>query len=275
MNLTHDFDLSMFYGACSKVAKMIKKNQYYTEHDMLHAQERAMYIIKYNKDLKYIKKYDTFVLTNKEHAFYQLGNLKLGKNVLIWDLPSVITCKYSCHGCYAQKAERIYKNTRVMRLQNLIILEYAFKNKDYRQYLKNKMIEQACKICSKKSILHALRVHSSGDIYSKAYKTFLLELVKGMQVIKNLKIYTYTKFLKDSEINKINRKYNNFNIVKSLILGKFINFGNEQYLQKIIKELDMLGLTYYICHYGQNNAEKCMDNCHACLYYDIVLFYVH
>ena len=83
--------------ACVNVSKLLVKNQYYTHDDMQHAMTLACDVLYKNKNINLLK----------------IGNHKLHNNTMIFDMPSIITCKYACPSCYALKAERIYKNTRI------------------------------------------------------------------------------------------------------------------------------------------------------------------
>lgn len=251
-----------------KVKSMIKKNQYYTDNDLQVAYERAMYI--YNNIHTY--NINGYFFKNK---LLKNGNLKLNNNVLQFDLPAVITCKYQCSHCYAIKAERIYKNTRLMRLRNFFLIELAINDVNFcnelLQYLKKECIwYHARKGCN------VLRLHSSGDIYSNGYLNFILKWVNNINDIYS--IYAYTKQLDNNTIDNINNTYTNFNIIKSFISidnKKYINFGNKEYIKNLSQKLSNKGITYHVCDYGSTNAHTCMGNCKACLHCDTVLFNQH
>lgn len=257
------FNLKDFRHACHRVEKRMKKNHVYTLEDLKKAIDMAVDII--NKNKKYMP--------------FSQGNNKLEKNILIFDLPSIITCKYACKRCYAQKAERLYKNTRVKRLYNMILIEYALINKDFKVYLQNLFINilEGHALIYKKAIL---RIHASGDLYKKEYLKLWLDICKKLEHVQNLSIYTYTKVLNNNEIDKINKKYKNFNIVKSLITVEnvtYINFGNMEYLNKLTAILEKNNIEYFICDYGITNNLHCGVNCHACMSkdYDVILFKQH
>ena len=258
-----------------KIKQMMSKNPYYTIDDLQQAWLKAMDIYKNIDQLNH----DGNLFFNK---LLKHGNHKLD-NTLQWDLPSIITCKYACKHCYALKAERIYKNTRVMRLRNLILIELALKDELFSDnllyYLRREIVyyntKYGCNI---------LRLHTSGDIYSKQYLDLVLEFCESIQNIYTngiYHIYTYTKQLSDIEIDCINswRHKHGLNIVKSMIPidGKqYINYGSNEYIKDISKKLDKQGKQYYICDYGNGNHQSsCMGNCKACLYNDIVLFKQH
>lgn len=273
MEFTHDYDITCFYSVLKDVASNLYKNKYYKESDLDEATIKAKSIIKYGLDINIKTGKQT-----KEHEFFKNGNLKLEKNVLIWDMPAIITCKQACKNCYAVKPERCRKNTRVMRLYNYIIMEYALKNDNFKKWLLNTMYNEIIKKCKKIELLYAFRVHTSGDLYNNDYLNFILELANMCKNIKNLKFYTYTKQLTDEQINNINKNFSNVNIVKSFIkIGDryYINYGNKEYIQKLSKLMNEHGMKHYICHYGQSSDQTCMGNCFACLHCEYVLFVEH
>lgn len=226
-----------------------------------------------NEDLKkawqfacmfYQKKYNSQLLKN--------GNLKLEKNVTIWDLPSIVTCKGACAGCYALKSERLYKNTRIMRGYHLAILLLALENKENYNYLYN-YLDNEIKKHGLAFKIPVVRIHSSGDFFNKIYLKLWLELALNN---KNINFYTYSKILCNDDINIINKVVNNFNIVKSLINDKYINYGNNEYIEKISNILKNQGEHVHVCDYGMKNSKMtCMGNCTACLKCSNVLFHKH
>ena len=232
------------------------KNTYYQDDEIIKAKELAtkFYKREYNPKL------------------FRNGNKKLEKNVLIWDLPAIITCKGQCKGCYALKAERLYKNTRIMRAFHYEIIKQALQNISKRTYLTNyMMIElQAHQLIYK---LPVVRLHASGDLFNNEYLKFWLHIIKYNP---DINFYTYTKMYNNDEIDRLNKKYKNFNIVKSIIEDKFINFGDAEYLKKVTTELTKQKLQYHVCDYGTKDSKAhCMGNCTACLHCSNILFHKH
>lgn len=235
--------------------KSYSKNPYYTDEDIKKA-------IKLANDF-YNKNYIPQLLRN--------GNLKLGSNVAIWDLPSVVTCKYKCKGCYALKAERMYKQTRIMRAFHFEIIQQALKNIKKREYLVNYINIELRRHAMLYS-LPVVRIHASGDMFSEDYLRFWLDIIQQNQ---NINFYTYTKILDDNAINYWNSMYKNFNIVRSIINGR-INFGDVEYIESIAKTLEANKKQYYICQYGfKDNHQTCMGSCTACLTCSNILFKKH
>lgn len=253
--------------ACNNIYDNFKKNEYYKFSDLQEAIKKAIEIIQFNS------------IDNKLMVYFRHGNLKLGQNVLIWSLPSSMACGCNCAKCYAKKAERIYKNTRVMRLYKMILIEYALLDDNFKKELQKRFINELEYKTQNKSMQWVLRVHESGDFYKNEYLKFWLEIIKKVENIENLKIYTYTKILNNHEIDLINNTYKNFNIVKSFIEldnKKYINFGNDDYLQNLSSKLKEAKKDFYICDYGTKTSHAiCMGNCTKCLNCSHVLFHQH
>lgn len=239
------------------------KNQYYNNIDIL---EEAWGMAE-----KFYKKQFMPKLLKR-------GNHKLNKNIIIWDLSEIVTCKGACVGCYAVKASRQYKNTKRMRAYHFAMILMAINNKTKYNYLlqyMNNEIQKHVKYCDKKNLLPILRVHGAGDIFNRDYLQFILNIASDN---KNINVYTYTKQLKNDEIDKINNAYKNLNIIKSLCNIKnkyYINFGDMDYLQNLETKLQNDKQPCFICSYGLNKEIQCGVNCMACLQYSNVLFLQH
>ena len=237
----------------------MQKNQYYNNIEELE-QAWGMAIKFYNKE------YQPILLKS--------GNHKLNKNIIIWDIPEVVTCKGCCPSCYALKASRIYKNTRIMRAYHYAMLLMALNNKNKYNYLLKYM---SCEI-QKHVLIYKnpiLRLHGAGDIFNKEYLQFILTLVNKN---KNISIYTYTKQLDNNTIDNINNTYKNFNIIKSMPCVNnqyFINYGSMNYLQDLKSKLEKDNQKCFICSYGIKEGITCGVNCTACLHCSNVLFLQH
>lgn len=257
-------DVGQLVTCLGIVSNMTAKNPCYTEADLQWAYKVAKNQILDGRNRK--------PFTNK-------GNHKLYKNTFIYDLPSIITCKYACKSCYAIKAERIRPQARCGRLANLLLLEFAKVNKLwYIEYI-NRMVNQIeNKVLKNPSEEYQLRLHASGDIYCDEYLKFILLLCSKLEHLHNVKIYTYTKQLDNKLIDYINKNTHNLNIVKSMIEinGKqYINYGSKDYINQLANTLQDHGMKYHVCDYGQAGAHTCMKDCKACLNCDHVLFIKH
>lgn len=235
--------------------KNYNKNPYYTNEDITKAVKLA--------DDFYNKKYRPQLL--------KTGNYKLGTNVAIFDLPSIVTCKYKCKDCYALKAERMYKQTRVMRAFHYEIILQALKDINKREYLIN-YINVELRKHSLTYKLPVVRIHASGDLFSKEYLQLWLDII---QQNKDIQFYTYTKQLDNKTIDYYNNMYSNFNIVKSLIDDKYKNYGDLDYIYGLAKTLQASNQEYAICMYGIEDGHQCMGNCTACLRCSNILFKQH
>ena len=236
--------------------KEYSKNKYYKDNEIKQAKKLANDF--YNKD------YTPQLLRS--------GNKKLGSNVAIWDLPSIITCKYQCKDCYAIKAERMYKNTRVMRAFHYEIIRQALKDSKKHYYFVNYInteLRRHALMCK----LPVVRIHASGDFFSDDYYRLWQEIIVNNE---DIKFYTYTKIYNNEVIDKINKCYDNFNIVKSLVDDKYLNYGDLDYLESVLKVLEAKGEEYHVCGYGHSdNKLSCMGNCTKCLHCSNVLFVKH
>lgn len=137
------------------------------------------------------------------------GNKKLVSSsdcrFLIWSLPSIMTCPNRtalCEdSCYALKAEKVYGDVLTSRLAKL----NASESDDFISV----MVENIHNICSKKSYSTAkkvvIRIHESGDFYSRKYWLKWVDIMNQCADIENLCFVAYTKsvfFIEKNEIPK-------------------------------------------------------------------------
>lgn len=232
------------------------KNKYYKDDEIKKAKELA----------------NGFYSRLYTPQLFRSGNKKLGSNVAIFDLPSIVTCKYQCNGCYALKAERLYKNTRLHRAFHYEIVKQALEDNNKYRYLFDYINVEL----RRHAMLYALpvvRIHASGDLFCNKYLDFWLAIIAHNQ---DIKFYTYTKMYDNDFIDKTNALFDNFNIVKSLVDDKYINYGDLEYLEDVTKILDSKKQTYFVCGYGHSdNKLECMGNCTQCLHCSNVLFVKH
>lgn len=112
--------------------------------------------------------------------YFSKGNRKLNSGILIWNLPRGKTCP--CAGeckdyCYEIKTERIYKNVLPCREKNLKFSRKAEFVKEIVAYLKKRKEK-------------VVRIHSSGDFYSKEYFKKWREIAR---MCKEKIFFCYTK----------------------------------------------------------------------------------
>ena len=174
----------------------ITNNKYFKTHkDLLKLS---------NKELQEIKAY------KKRTKFLKNTNKKLGKNIYAFDLPAVVSCPNSniCFKtCYANKGTYIWKSAKNSNTYN-----YAIALNDL-EYLQKELIKEI-----EKRNIKNIRIHSSGDFFSKEYFLMWCNIAKHF---KNLNIFTYSKApqIKSLKIPS------NLNIIDS-----FVNIDNTNYL---------------------------------------------
>ena len=181
--------------------------------------ETAESLLRYSdKKLNEIKEY------KKRTGFLKNSNSKLGRNIYAFDLPAVVSCPDSSEcfkDCYANKGSFIWKSAKQSNTFN-----FAIALNDI-EYLQKELIKEI-----EKKKIKFIRIHSSGDLYSKEYFLMWCNIAKHF---KDLKIFTYSKA---PQIDKTLIP-SNLNIINSFIEidGKrFLNFGSYQAMKKLSKD---------------------------------------
>jgi len=181
------------------------------------------------------------------------SNSKLGKNIYAFDLPAVVSCpdyKECFKTCYANKGTYIWKAAKQSNTFN-----YAIAIHDI-EYLQNELIKE---ITKKK--IKTIRIHSSGDFFSKEY---FLMWVNIANRFTDLKIFTYSKA---PQIKNFTLP-SNFNIINSFIDyngKKILNYGSYENLKPIAKSIK--GLICPITKGAATNNQKLKDlTCSICKY---------
>lgn len=239
-------------AACKE---LMKKNTLYSDDDFKKAW--SQFEIEQSK-----------IKNNEFVKMLASGNLKLGACVGVFDLPAIITCKGACVGCYALKAERLYANTKTCRLRHMLHVLYSIYNPLYKKAFINNFIKNC-------NMYNIIRFHGSGDIFHENYLKILLDIVSKC---KKIKFYTYSKILDNHRIDYFNKKYKNFNIIKSIINvnnKNYINFGSIDYINNVKQELKNNGMPCYVCKYQNMEHGMCMVTCKKCLTCPHVLFQKH
>lgn len=150
----------------------------------------------------------------KEKFLLTYENSKLKKQ-FIFDLPAGSTniggtCKVSCPGCYAMKAQVRFPTTVVPARYDKLI---ASRQPDFT----SKIVAELSKTKKK---FNFVRVHSSGEFYSQGYIEKWLDIAKQLPSVK---FYAFTKRLKDFDFTEL-LKLDNFVIIDSLKFG-VLNYG--------------------------------------------------
>jgi len=221
----------------------IENNKYFKTHkDLLNIS---------NTELEDIKAY------KKRTGFLKNSNSKLGKKIHAFDLPAVVSCPDSStcfKTCYANKGTFIWKSAKNSNTYN-----YAIALNDI-EYLQKELIKEI-----EKKNIKCIRIHSSGDFFSKEYFLMWCNIAKHF---KDLKIFTYSKA---PQINKLVIP-SNLNIIKSLVKVEnktFLNYGSLEGMKNLNKKIKGL-----ICPVTIGKKIDC-STCKYCITRNKVLFVQH
>ena len=215
-----------------------------------------MYVQKINNDNKYFEQVESILKYSQEKihfiksykkrtGFLKNSNSKLGKNIYAFDLPAVISCpdyKDCFKTCYANKGTFLFKSTKQSNTFNYAIAIHDIK------YLQNELINE---IIKKK--IKTIRIHSSGDFFSKEYFLMWVNIANRFQ---DLNIFTYSKA---PQIKNFTLP-SNFNIINSFIDykgKKILNYGSYENLKPIAKSIK--GLICPITKGAATNNQKLKD----------------
>ena len=180
--------------------------------------ETAEDLLKYSdKKLNEIKEY------KKRTGFLKNSNSKLGRSIYAFDLPAVVSCPDSSEcfkDCYANKGAFLYggKGAKTSNTYNFAIALNDLK------YLQKELIKEI-----EKKKIKTIRIHSSGDFFSKEYFLMWCNIAKRFN---NIKIFTYSK-APQIEGLKVPK---NLNIIDSFITidnTKYLNYGNYEEISKM------------------------------------------
>ena len=221
----------------------IKNNKYFKTHEELLSLS--------NKELQEIKEY------KKRTGFLKNANKKLGKNIYAFDLPAVVSCPNSdiCFkSCYANKGSYIWKSAKNSNTFNFAIALNDLK------YLQKELIKE---IIKKK--IKVIRIHSSGDFFSKEYFLMWCNIAKHFE---DLNIFTYSKApqIKNLQIPS------NLNIIDSFITidnTNYLNYGTYENISKMRSQIKGI-----ICPVTIGKKIDC-SACKYCITKNKVLFVQH
>tara|TARA_Y100001963_G_scaffold138354_1_gene203017 strand:- start:61 stop:753 length:693 start_codon:yes stop_codon:yes gene_type:complete len=221
----------------------IKNNKYFKTHkELLNIS---------SKELEEIKAY------KKRTKFLKNTNSKLGKNIYAFDLPAVVSCPNSdvCFKtCYANKGTYLWKSAKNSNTYN-----FAIALNDL-QYLQSELIKEI-----EKRNIQNIRIHSSGDFFSKEYFLMWCNIAKRF---KNLNIFTYSK-APQIEGLKVPK---NLNIIDSFVTidnNKYLNYAPLQEIKKMRAKTKGI-----ICPVTIGKKIDC-SACKYCITKNKVLFVAH
>lgn len=182
-----------------------------------------------------------------------MGNHKLSRDVLIFNLPSVVTCP-NCDqckkGCYASKAETLYPFVWKSRCRNL---EASFQA-DF--------VPRMVTIINRAKPRY-VRIHESGDFYSQEYADKWSEIAEALP---HVRFYCYTK-------SPYRPAGKNINIVESFLPDGQVNFGPLPWVVEQAKRFKIK-----VCPYRGKKTKgnwKCGHECKLCMKAKHVLFVAH
>ena len=163
------------------------------------------------------------------------GNSKLDPSVLTFDTPAIVTCgncKNCARKCYAMKSQRLWADTYNARALHLWL---AVKQPEYLESLICAQLEKADQ--------PYVRLHSSGDFFSQSYIDMWARIAAAFP---RKRFYFYTKM--DCAGSGLDFSaflaLKNVNRVQSVLPDGRVNFGDWDYVQKLIAE------GYRLCPYG-------------------------
>ena len=223
----------------------IENNKYFKTHiELLNLSKKELIEIKAYK---------------KRSGFLKNGNKKLGKLIYSFDLPAVVSCPNSSEcfkSCYANKGTFLWggKGAKTSNTYN-----FAIALNDL-EYLQKELIKEI-----KKKNIKTIRIHSSGDFFSKQYFLMWCNIARHF---KNINIFTYSKApqIEGAKIPK------NLNIINSFVKIDNINYLNYAPLEKI-KEM-RAKTKGIICPVTIGKNIDC-SACKYCITKNKVLFVAH
>lgn len=179
------------------------------------------------------------------------GNLKLDDFIVIFNLPSIITCpncSKCASTCYASKAEVRYPKVKACRQLN-----FALSQKD-------SFVEDMVKLLIKTKT-KVVRIHESGDFYSQEYADKWTNIALQLPEVQ---FYAYTK-------SPYRPCSDNINIVESILPDGSLNYGP---VEVIVPKAKQFGA--YVCPCKPGDRHKlCGSICTVCRTNPFVVFVQH
>jgi hypothetical protein len=175
----------------------------------------------------------------------------MGKNILNWSLPSVLTCPGAgecLHFCYSKKASIQYPNARNSRLRNYHFTKDESFVSTLSEYL-NKRSEPI------------VRVHTDGDFYSQEYLNKWIEIAKASP---NKRFYGYTKSFKLD----FSALPSNMKVIQSYGSTYDDLIDSSKNTARVINDISELGINEYLCPYVFKEKDedfKCSESCSYCI----------
>ena len=167
------------------------------------------------------------------------------------------TCGDNCPGCYGMTGNYNYGSViNALAIRTIIAREYT-------SFCKAAILAQI-----KADNIKTVRIHATGDFFSKAYLQMWIDIVKENPGVV---FWSYTK---EYAAQAAFDSFDNANIVKSNVLDIGYNYGHADYIISLYKALQGLEKNVYICRCGVDKSQHC-TNCKACALCEHVLFLEH
>jgi len=166
------------------------------------------------------------------------------------------TCACNCVDCYGMNGR--YKTESV----KFWLAIRTFLAREYPDFVYRAILAQ---IDADK--IELVRVHATGDFFSEEYADIWYRI--ALQCKKTI-FWTYTK----TEFENYFDDLKNFNVVRSNVPKKGVNYGTCEHVIACYEFLKELGEDVYICRCGIDKEQHC-TNCHGCTKNKYVLFLVH
>lgn len=199
----------------------------------------------------------------KESAKYitvSEGNKKLvptkDTKYIVFNLPAIITCPYATEHCkmlcYALKAERCYKTARIARQRNYIdTMRPDFVERMIFTIEAN--LNRPGYKAAKKIIV---RVHESGDFYSKRYAMYWCQIAAHFAGDKRVVFMAYTKSIEF---------FKGEDIPKNMVVRFSLWDDTDPEQAKLAEEMGLPVYTAVKAFTNETKREKCLcENCSTC-----------
>lgn len=171
-------------------------------------------------------------------------------------LETIGTCGDTCPGCYG-----FSNNYKRFGYDALVVRTVLAR--EHMDFVKRAITAQL--VADK---IKTVRIHATGDFFSKAYLNMWIDIVKENPGVT---FWTYTK---EYGAETAFDAFPNANIVKSNVPGAEYNYGHVDYIIAVYDMLKAMGKSVYICRCGIDKNQHC-TNCTACAKCEHVLFIEH
>lgn len=215
-------------------------------------------------ELDYLKQHVRTVNGRLQWRRMTKGNMKIKGSVLTYSMPPISTCpnhSRCAKTCFALKAMRAYPSARHAWEVNE---KLAREQLHLLEVLLVAQIEEA--LGTKKAKEHGLyvRIHVSGDFFSQDYLNMWVRVASRFPEVR---FWAYTKVAHLLDFSQVPE---NLNVINSFIEGKFLNYGVEDYVNRLVERFGA-----FKCPATGGRGVKCIEDCKYCLYGKKPVFVIH